>query len=135
MIIELIPFNRVGLFVFKENIEAYSAFDFSFTECDDITSWDVYELEEVGIDIYTEKNCIVSIACRKELFFNGTNLIGLSFSTFTSKFNLKPSGETNRIYMPVDDDYQEVVEFDEIGIQIWLKENKILTVFCSDKVD
>ncbi|MFB6340996.1 hypothetical protein ACE1ET_04715 [Saccharicrinis sp. FJH62] len=135
MIVELIPFNRVGLFVFNENIEAYSEFDFSFTKSDDVTNWDGYELEDEGLDIYTEKNCIVSIACRKELFFKGTNLIGLSFNTFTRKFKLKPSGETDQIYMPVNDDYQEVIEFDEIGIQIWLSENKILTVFCSPKVD
>jgi hypothetical protein len=135
MTINLIPFKQVGPFAFLEDIKSYEGFAFDFIPCDDKTEWDVYKLKEEGIELYTENNSIVSIACRKELYYKTVNLIGISFDSFLSKFNLKTTGEVDKIYLPNDDDYQDVIEFDGIGIQVWLKENKIETVFCSPKLD
>jgi hypothetical protein len=134
MIFNLIPFKQVGPFVFFENIKSYCEYNFDFIKCDDKTGWDSYKLGHEGIELYTENNSIISIACRKELRLNHTNLIGLSLDSFLNKYGLKPSKEEDKIYIPDDDNYQDVIEFDEIGLQIWLKGNKIETVFCSPQL-
>ena len=133
--INLIPFKQVGPFCFHKDILSYKDCEFEFVPCDDKTGWDVYKLRHEGIELYTENNTIVSIACRKEIYFKGANLIGLAYDKLTNEFNLTPTGEADKIYIPSDDDYQDVVEFDEIGIQVWIKEDKIETVFCSPQLD
>lgn len=129
--IELLPFQKVGPFGFRESIQSYQHYDFEFFKCDDKTEWDLYSFEEEGIELYTEGDLIVSIACRKSLNYRGVSIIGLGLETFLETFNLKPSSDPDKIYMADEDAYQDVFEIDDIGVQLWCKVRVIVTVFCS----
>lgn len=131
MIAELIPFKQVGPFIFNSNINSYSSFSFIYTKCDDKTGWDLYELDSVGIELYTENDLIVSIACKEYLFYKNTNIIGIKLDSFLNKTGLTVVGEGDKIYMPENDEYQHVIDFDIIGIQVWLKNYIIVSIFCS----
>lgn len=133
--LELVPFQRVGPFEFNKSIKLYQDYDFKFSKCDDKTEWDLYSYEEDGIDIYTEEDLIVSISCRKTLMYNGLNIIGLELESFLQESNFTITKDNiDKIYMPDIDAYQDVIDLDDIGIQLWSKEDIIVTVFCSPDV-
>ncbi|TKG93821.1 hypothetical protein EYV94_16385 [Puteibacter caeruleilacunae] len=131
---EFVPFRRMGVFTFGENIRSYYTAGFVFEECDDKTEWDTYKNEGKGFELYVENDLIASIACRKELYYKGENVIGMRIDGFLEYYGLVQSVETDKIFIPCDNDYQDVYEFDDVGLQVWVKDNVIETVFCSPMI-
>ncbi len=134
MILDLIPFKKVGAFILGGNIdpiiEKY-AFDFSPVDESGLKS---YILKDIGISLYVEEELIESIACHKECNYRGKNIIQMSFNDFKDHTGLLPHGEKDEVYMS-DDEVQDVFEFDDIGLQVWVKDNKIVTVIASPYIE
>lgn len=136
MDLELVPFERVGEFVFESSIYSYNQYDFIYYEEDESTGWSRYSLENKGLDLFIEDGLITTIACSKYCFHKGKNLIGLSISEFCNLHKLSLNGrEKDRLFMPGSEVYQDIYEFDELGLQIWSHEGDIVSVYCSPYED
>lgn len=132
MIIDYIPFTRIGNFYLGDNISLYSStYKFLFEACDDKTGWDVYSLDEYGIVIYTDSLGVVeSISCSKSLVFKGKEVIGVNILDFLNTFGFINISDPDSIDMS-ENEVQNVYEIDEIGLQIWCLDDLIVTVIAS----
>jgi len=128
-IVEIKPRKSVGPFKLNTNINKYRRYNLIFYYSDDITGWDTYTLDH-RFSIYTERELIVCIACRVSCALNGVTIVGGKYTDFLSAFH--PTNIIqDRVYMPGDDDYQNVYDVDEFGIQLWCQDDKIVSVLCS----
>lgn len=134
MDLDLIPFKSVGSFILGENINPIkekNAFDFSPIDESGLKS---FILQDIGISLYVEGELIESIACHKTCNYKGKNLIQMSFDDFKNHVGLFPYGKKDEVYMS-DDEVQDVYEFDDIGLQVWVKDNKVVTVIVSPYIE
>lgn len=126
------PFISVGPFFFDKSVDDYQSYDFVFEPSDDKTEWSEYDLPEFGLTLYVENGLIVSINCNKQCWLNGINLIGYNIYEFAEQFGLPiEDREFDQLYTANLDQYQDVYEFDELGMQIWSLKGVIQTVICS----
>lgn len=128
-IFEIIPFKSVGPFKLNNNVSTYANYNLTFHKENDSTGWDAYNLDD-KISLYTDGELIVSIACRVACSLQGDLLVGEQFSQFLTvrqSYNISH----DKIYMPEDDNYQDVYDIDEFGLQLWVRNDIIVTVFCS----
>lgn len=92
-------------------------------EYNEKVNWEVYRADE-GISIYTEDSKIKAVSCSKSCFYKGTDLIEVPIERITSVLNLQPDMiEVEELI----EGPQEVYDFDEIGLQLWVKNGKIVT--------
>lgn len=129
MILYLTPLIGINEFTFKSDIRNYNNFDFHYTPMN-VIGYDTYDIDNSGLSIYAGNNLIESIACTKDLLYKGRNMIGMSIDEFKSHYNLNPSGDIDTLFVD-DDETQDVYEFDEVGLQIWCRNNVIVTAIAS----
>ncbi len=123
MLIYLVPFERVAEFEFNSDIKQYfNKYKFNFTPVEDITDFEIYEIEDFGISLYVENNIIDSIDCIYECLYKGRNIIGMDIDEFINYYDVSPSNEVDPIYVS-NTELQHVYEFDELGLQIWCNQN------------
>lgn len=132
---QLIPKESFGAFRFESNIRNYAAYTMRFIPKTDVNDlWDTYELTDPLITIYTDEHgTIRSIRSDSACFYREMNLIGLSYAHFLSAIQQKPD-TIDRIYVPTQNSkgqYQQVYDFDDLGLQVWVHRGKIRTVFCN----
>ena len=132
MYLDLVPLKRVGPFEFGKSIDSYHHLSLIEIpeEYDKEVNWRVYSVKNKDIRIYSDKGIITAIACYDECFFNNINIIGLSFDEFKSNINLKPTGSDK---MELDDGIKEVYDFDELAIEVFVKDGIIISVNCCSK--
>lgn len=134
---KLVPHISVGRFKFGEKISKYiSDIDYNFTKGEDDWDWHQYELVNPQMNIYVDEDKIVSIACRKKCMLFGSNIIGMSMSDLINVTNAYPDlDQTDTVFTESEnrklDNPQIVYEFDNFGMQVWVKNGVIVTVFCS----
>ncbi len=135
MIYYFIPFERVGEFILKSDIRNYQD-DFNFTVKayeDEFSSSEHYSLENpklsLFVDLHSKK--IDEIACYEEVLYKGRNLIGMTIDEFISHTGEKYYGEIDKLDFEDDNIPQYVYEFDDIGLQVWTKNNIVITVIAS----
>ena len=127
------PNVSVGDIIIGDNIINYlTIFNFDIEMCanEDVTNWDEYIIPNKGIELYVENGVIETIAVRKEIFYNGKNLIGQSLSSFEEIVKSHYNEEDN-VYLGEEEIPHKVFEYDLLGLQIWVKSNKIDCIFCS----
>lgn len=124
------PLDSVGPFKFNSSIEAYlDSYELKYSPDIDETEWKTYSIEEMGLNIYVEQEKRVSIKSMKHLFYGDKDLIGMDFDFFKEYFQIEPDEEDS---ISIDDDMnQSVYEFEKLGLQVWVRYHKIVTVFCS----
>ncbi len=132
---EFIPLKKVGMFLFGSSIKNYVEDDFKKVINNDKTEWDSYFYKDTGLVLYTEKESIVSIACHKECVIGGVNVIGMQIGEFVNNYNYYPDlNLTDTIFLSNDKTKPHIVyEFDKLGMQAWVKDGLIVSVFCSDE--
>jgi hypothetical protein len=124
------PLKRIGCFELGAPVQSY------IERCrltlvtydDDPTGWDTYEMPDMDMALHVEEGEIVSVACEEECWYKGVNLIGFDFDEAKKLLGLEPSDDVDII--EIDDEPQEVYEFDDVEAQIWVKDGKIVTVIC-----
>ncbi|MFD2916841.1 hypothetical protein [Psychroserpens luteus] len=135
MILYFIPFIRIGDFTFESKINNYkSNFKFAYTPVNDSTEWETYEIEDLGLSLYVEEDNITSIVCRDDCLYKGRNLIGMTIEEFISHTEEKYYGEIDILDYEDDGVPQYVYEFDDIGLQVWCKNNIIVTIIASPEI-
>lgn len=126
-----IPNISVGKFKFNDLIKNYlDSIEYLFFPCKDVTEWDKYELKYPELIIYTENDIIESVVCYEKCFYKNVDLIGLHISDFINLSNSKPD-EVEEMYMLHEEHPQVIYSFDDLGFQIWTRNNVIVTVSCS----
>ncbi len=92
---------------------------------------DGYRLSEKDMLIYKQrKEKLYLYACYQECIFNRINLINLNFNKAKVLLNSSPSEQDT---IKLKDGEQKVYEFDDYCLQVWVKNNKIVTVIVSSE--
>lgn len=123
---------RVGLGPFKvgENIDKYkSEFGLIFLDEQDNTNWDSYKLPELDIFIDVENEIIESIHSDKYFCYKGVNLIGLTLEELNQKLP-QTRAEIDDCVEFDDGDIQTPYDYDELGLQVWLSNNRVVSIIC-----
>lgn len=128
------PLISIGPFYFGETIFKYKDLYQLELVPDEFVikgdNWDTYELN--GYDdarIHCENNKIISIACYKEFYYNGVNLIGKKLTEVSKLLKLSPDEYGDIIY--INESPEIPVEFDSVNLQLWCKNEIVVTAFCS----
>ena len=134
-----IPFRSVGDFVLNSHIDKYiNLFDFDIykkhNSSFEIINYAIYN-PEITLFLDSKSLLIESIACYEEILFKGINIIGKTIDEFMSYTGEKYYGKIDELDFEDDGISQFVYEFDDIGLQIWVKgvEGKIVTAIASGK--
>jgi hypothetical protein len=131
MVAYFIPLESIGEFDLDAQICDYTEkFNFKYSPADKSTEWETYSLENEGISLYVEDNKIISIVCDEECLYKGRNIIGMNIEEFISFYGVNPVGEVDELYVN-DNETQNVYEFDDIGLQVWCRDDEIVTVIAS----
>ena len=127
---KLNPLKCIGPFLF--NSELINYVDLSFSELpeeyDEVVGWQVYTLPQNDVRIYTENGKIVSVACYEECILGDFNLVGLEVGIFKSIIQSKL---THSESMELDNGIKDVLEYDDIGIQAYVKDGFVESITCS----
>lgn len=135
MITYFIPLERVGEFDLNAQISDYTEkFNFKYSPADESTDWETYSLENEGISLYVEENKIISIVCDEECLYKGRNIIGMNIDEFINSYDVNPIGEIDELYVN-ENETQNIYEFDDIGLQVWCRDDEIVTVIVSAFTD
>lgn len=132
MNVVLNPLKSVGEYVFKSDISAYKHSALEVGEIDKSTNWITYEMPN-GIDLYVEDGKVESIACRETCYYAGLDLIGITLRAFETLFDLpnRDAKDKDMVYMAEYNDRVHVLEYDEVGLQVWAYEDEIFNIICS----
>ena len=132
------PLKSIGPFDFGTAIISYlGEYDLSLVESnDDPTEWDTYDVEGYDVRVHVDNGKITSVGCYEEFLFEGCNLLGKSLDEIISKIGQKPSGNPDEINFEEDSDVGQLVyEFDECALQVWIKNNIAVTIFCGPRYE
>lgn len=130
------PFECIGEFVFGTSINDYkNEFKFTLYPKEGTNDCDKYNIDNPDLSLYVdENNLIESINCRDECLYKGRNLIGMTIEDFISHTGEKYYGEIDILDYEDDGVPQYVYEFDDIGLQVWCKNNIIVTIIASPEI-
>lgn len=132
---ELIPNISVGDFFLGHNIDEYLVYEHEYySKNTDEFADDLYEFYSPPVSIWTNNNHnIIIIGCYKECYLQGRNLLKMPFEEFLSFYKVVPD-YSDKIYLLVNGrgQNQMVYDFDQLGLQIWVWRNKIVTVLVSN---
>ncbi len=131
-----IPFRKVGVFVFGEDINnLINKYNLLFLsdERNENVGWNVYTMPEDDIRIYTENDNIISIACYENCYYNNINMIGCSIEEICNMLKSKYNNDIDEI--EIDDKPEKVYDFDDYGVQVWERNGKIVTVICDAEIN
>ena len=132
-IAELNPNVSVGGILFGDSIENYDNRQFEY-EADILSCpYQSYSFADVPITAWVEDGRIESIRCETECVWQGTNLINLEYDEFVVIYPKKPD-EIDLLTIMQEDgsdgQEQDVYDYDEIGLLLWVFDNKIVTVIA-----
>lgn len=131
------PSNGVGPLKYGALIQDYlSEYPIRLLEPEgsDVTGWGTYEIENSDKTIWTEEGKIVSIRCDEYFVYKGNNLIGLSKIECIAYLQRQPD-EVGEGVLFEDGTVQKPLEFDELGLEVWLEDGKIVSASAYDPED
>ncbi|WP_299223821.1 hypothetical protein [uncultured Psychroserpens sp.] len=122
--------------MFNKSIYNYlDTFEFKIYRKDGDNDCDKYRIDNPDISLYLDdNNKIESINCRDECLYKGRNLIGMTIEDFISHTGEKYYGEVDILDYEDDGIPQYVYEFDDIGLQVWCKNNIVVTIIASPEI-
>lgn len=131
---EFTPWQSVGVFKFDDDIVKYQErlADWAF-EPKDSYGDEYYKSNDGTRMISVHKGKIGSIFCYDTLIYQDTNLIGLTVHEFAQLLDTKPTGEPEEMDFEDDGYPQTIYDFDDIGVRVWEKKGKIVTIIVAGK--
>lgn len=125
------PKIGLGSFLLDSSINNYTELYNFNTETIDQFGEIAYISNEFDIIIYVRDSIISTIAIYKECFYKNLNIVGMNINDFIRYFDEVYYGEIDELDFEEDNIPQHVYEFEDIGAQIWTKEDIIVTVILS----
>lgn len=130
--IVLNPFQSVDIFGLDSQIENYQSYlNYWHYEPDDEFGKSYYKSLDGNLMIAVRNQKIESIFCYQSLYYKGVNLIGLTLNDFKALMNTEPVGEVDELDFEMDGYPQFVYEFERVGLQVWEKQDLIVTIVAS----
>ncbi len=128
--LDLIPLKGVGPFKFGSTINEYSHLNLEEIndEHNEKVNWRVFKLPDIDLRVYFDNNMLTSIACYEACFFKDHNLMGMPFDKFKIFLKKEPDGQSS---IEMSSSVQDIYDFDDMALQVWVENNKVVTIFCS----
>lgn len=135
----LIPNVSFGNILFGDNIKNYSDRQYEYSDTIGKDAYSSYSFRETPVSAYVDKDGMIeSISCKTECIWEGVDLIGLAYK----RFNLlcpKPIAHNDRVWVYLNEDQdeqeQDVYEYDELGLQLWVFDGTIVTALATSYQD
>jgi len=128
---EFIPGISVGPFKFGSPISTYlDKYICQYYPAESEVGWESYVFKKPLINVYTENGLIHAIKCEKFCIIGRVNIIGMDLISLVKTLGVNYDF-SEKIFIDSDDGYQDVFDFDKFGLQVWVVESKVVTVFCS----
>jgi hypothetical protein len=132
----LVPNVSLGPFKLRAPIDDYfSLSDYVYYKQDEDYLRDFYEFKRyVGLSIYVNKsNLINHIDANRYCLYQNMNMIGCNFNKFKKMIHQEPDTESiEPIVVNNKNQKQHVYDFDNLGLQIWVRYNIIKAVICGN---
>ena len=123
-------------FEIGSNISKYYKLTHSVDRYDIPYSWECYNYSHDGVEIelWCENKIVKNICCSQSCIYKGKELINMNFNDFLQAIEEIPESH-DVIYVPTSNkrgQNQQVYDFEESGLQIWVWRNRIKTVIISN---
>ena len=87
-----------------------------------------FEAKEEGVRVTTEGGLISLVGCYRHLIWDGIELIGLSRQELVERLGDPDEWGEREL---LSNGYQQPLEYEALGAQMWLKGDRIVSVWCS----
>ncbi len=124
------PNESFGVFKFGDSISNYLAYKYRIENIDGY--FDEYLFYEMGLCVWLddekENDLIEYVKSDTYCILNNINIIGMSYSAFTKRFDVVCDGE-DIIYLAEEHRHlHRVYDFSSWGLQLWTWRNRIVEV-------
>jgi hypothetical protein len=131
MIAILLPFKAVGPIKLGERINI-CPYPFEILVEGDNKDQDIYELENEKISVTVTKGGVIdAIICENELIYKGVNLIGIEYQVFLCHMSIEDIYESDSLDFLEGESPQLVYDIDEYGLQVWTRDDIVVTIIVS----
>ena len=129
---EWIPLVRVGPLSFGASVEGFLTAGTLKTVSlpSDKTGWETFAFHGDEFRVHVEDGKIASVACYSECTLGTVNLIGESFSAVAKRLGGEPPESSD--LLEVAGGEQKVYEFDSFGAQVWVLNQRVVTIICDN---
>lgn len=129
------PLVRLGVFEFNKSIGKFveQSLLVRLPDDEDATGWQTYGVRGASIRVHVADGLVTSVACYDECILHGQNLIGMDFDEARRVIGSEPSEEVDTIY--ISEEPQEVFEFEDVEAQVWVRDGRVVTVFCGPRCE
>ncbi len=101
---------------------------------DDITGWVSYVLPSVDTYVYVENGIIVSITSYEEFFYKEKNIIGVKTSELLNILGRDPD-EIGVSVLYDNGVIQTPFEYLDLGLQLWVRDEEVVSASCINGCD
>lgn len=126
-----VPNDRIGPFAFgtlaNQYIEHYGLIPVP-EEYNQKVDWIVYKTN-TDDRIYVEDKKIVSVSCSSTCIYKENELIGQPVDKILEYLNCEPDSIESA---ELSEGFQEIYEFDQLGLQLWVKDGIVITAIVND---
>lgn len=124
--LDIVPFRRIGPFYFDVGIRKYTrSFSFEITRKTKNYSTQHYRLSSIDLTLFVDEGKIESIGCYQSCTLFERELIGMNIKVFENVFKVRPFGKADKIYLAEASTPHLVYEYEQLGLQLWVKNGKI----------
>lgn len=136
MIWNWLPNTCYGPFYFGRTIEEYLNIYQLVLDSDNSgnSEWTQYGVPDTEIYISVEDRLVVSIMSFGEFNYKGKNIIGLNKQELDALLEGK-KGKIGESVEYEDGDIQTCFEYSEMGLQVWISDNLVVSTSCCDSKD
>jgi hypothetical protein len=130
----LIPNISVGDLKIGSSITTYLKRAHVFYSKKDEFLEDMYTFTQPPVDVFVNDDKIISmISCSNKCIWKNKNLIGLNYQDFVILAS-RSADSCERLYLVANykGRNQIAYTFDDLGLQVWVWKNRIVTVSCGN---
>lgn len=130
-----IPNQSIGVVHFETSIQIYidSIGAFMTESADEITNWEIYELNNEDIVIFVENGLVAAVTTYEYLYFKDINLIGIHQEELIEVLETEPD-EIGTSVLYEDGDVQTPLEFESLGLEAWMRDDYVVSGSCNNMI-
>jgi len=128
------PLEGIGDFRIGSNVRSVlQEYKYELSEDEYNTGQDTYIFRTLGISLFVNKESglIESVLSDEECLFKGMNIIGMSLNSFIIHVESEYVGIPDCLDFQEDGIPQYVYEFEDLGLQVWTKNDIVVTVIAT----
>jgi hypothetical protein len=129
----LTPNVSVGDIKLGDDIENYPTRALEYSDEAGEDPYSCFAFTDTPVQAFVnEAGRIETIRCETECIWQGVNLIGMEFAEFQTLYPEEPD-EVDRLLVdtPDGEQDQDVYDYDDLGLQVWSHNGKIVVIMAS----